>query len=57
LAIEIFPPVIPSVALAMNNISNGTTMTNVPRNAICILNFSVGKNSAKRNNIQPADAQ
>ena len=53
---EIFPPVMPSTALAMNKISNGTTTTNVPRNAIWMVKeFSVDKNSAKRNRIQPAD--
>src|SRR4026207_124863 len=55
LAIEIFPPVMPSIALARNKTSNGTITTNVPRKAICILKVFEGKNKAKRNSNQPID--
>ena len=56
MATEIFPPVMPSIALARNKTSNGTMMTNVPRKAISILkDFSKDKNNAKRNSIQPTD--
>src|SRR5690349_10439565 len=54
LAIEMFPPVTPSIALARNNISSGIITTNVPRKTICILKVE-GKNKAKRNSNQPID--
>ena len=53
---EIFPPVIPSIALARNNRTNGTIIIIVPRKLRSMVkDFSAGKNKAKRNSIHPTE--
>jgi hypothetical protein len=54
LATEMFPPVSPSINLAKNNISNRRVIAKVPRrDELTLKIFSLGKNNARRKNIQP----